>query len=75
VQRGYYRSKEEEQEWRTNSDPIKLLSARLLEQRAATPTEIAQIEQRVQAEIEAGVQFALNATYPDPSEVTQHVYA
>jgi pyruvate dehydrogenase E1 component alpha subunit len=75
VQRGYYRSKEEEQEWRTNRDPIKLLSARLLEQRAATPTELAQIEQRVQAEIEAGVQFALNAPYPDPSEVTQHVYA
>jgi TPP-dependent pyruvate/acetoin dehydrogenase alpha subunit len=75
VQRAYYRSKEEEQEWRTNRDPIKLLGARLVENGAATPAEFERIEQRVQTEIEAGVQFALNAPYPDPSEVTQHVYA
>ncbi len=75
VQRAYYRSKEEEQEWRTNRDPIKLLAARLVEHGGAQPAELEQIERRVQAEIQAGVQFALSAPYPDPSEVTQHVYA
>ncbi|HEY7122657.1 MAG TPA: thiamine pyrophosphate-dependent dehydrogenase E1 component subunit alpha [Ktedonobacterales bacterium] len=75
VQRAYYRSKEEEQEWRTNRDPIKLLGARLIENDRATPAEFERIAQRVQTEIEAGAQFALNAPYPDPSEVTQHVYA
>ncbi len=34
-----------------------------------------QIEQQVQAEIEAGEQFALDAPYPDPSEVDKDVYA
>jgi len=34
-----------------------------------------QIEQRVRAEVEAGEQFALNAPYPEPSEVEQNVYA
>jgi TPP-dependent pyruvate/acetoin dehydrogenase alpha subunit len=75
VQRAYYRSKEEEQEWRTNRDPIKMLAARMVENGAAKPVELEQMEQRVQAEIEAGVQFALSTSYPDPSEVTQHVYA
>jgi pyruvate dehydrogenase E1 component alpha subunit len=34
-----------------------------------------QIEKTVRAEVEAGVRFALNAPYPDPKEVDQHVYA
>lgn len=75
VQRAYYRSKEEEQEWRTNRDPLKLLASRLDEQHLAEPAELEQMEQRVQAEIDAGVAFALNAPYPEPSEVDQHVYA
>ena len=75
IQRGYYRSKEEEQEWRANRDPLKLLSSRLLEHHLAESAELEQIEQRIQAEIEAGVAFALNAPYPEPGEVDQHVYA
>ncbi len=75
IQRAYYRSKEEEQEWRAQRDPLKLLSTRLIEQHLAEPALFAQIEQRVQAEIAAGVEFALNAPFPDPSEVDQHVYA
>jgi len=75
IQRTYYRSKEEEQEWRTQRDPLMLLSTRLIEQHLAEPVVFAQIEQRVQAEIAAGVEFALNAPFPDPSEVDQHVYA
>ncbi len=75
IQRAYYRSKEEEQEWRTKRDPIKLLAERLIEEKAADARVFEQIEEKVKAEIATGVEFALNAPFPDPSEVDQHVYA
>jgi TPP-dependent pyruvate/acetoin dehydrogenase alpha subunit len=75
VQRGYYRSKEEEQDWRTNHDPLKLLADRLIAEKVVKAGVFEQLEQKVRAEIAAGVEFALNAPYPEPSEVDQHVYA
>jgi acetoin:2,6-dichlorophenolindophenol oxidoreductase subunit alpha len=75
IQRSYYRSKEEEQQWITQRDPLKLLSTWLIEQRVADTQTFAQIEQRVRVEVEAGVQFALDAPFPDPGEVYQDVYA
>src|SRR6266849_571639 len=75
IQRSYYRSKEEEQQWMTQGDPLKLLSTWLIEQRMADTQTFEQVEQRVRAEVEAGVQFALDAPFPDPSEVFQDVYA
>src|SRR5229473_3081986 len=67
IQRSYYRSKEEEQQWMTQGDPLKLLSTWLIEQRMADTQTFEQLEQRVRAEVEAGVQFALDAPFPDPS--------
>jgi pyruvate dehydrogenase E1 component alpha subunit len=75
IQRSYYRSKEEEEDWKTNRDPLKILRNWLIEQGVASPETFAQIERRVEAEVSAGEQFALDAPYPDPSEVTQDVYA
>lgn len=75
VARSYYRSKEEEEAWKTNRDPLKILRDMLTEQGVASDETFAQIEQRIEAEVSAGEQFALNAPYPDPSEVTQDVYA
>ena len=75
IQRGYYRTKEEEEHWKTNRDPLKLLAGWLVEAQLADSATFAQIEQRVRAEIEAGEQFALDAPFPQPSEVVQHVYA
>jgi len=75
ISRSYYRSKEEEQQWITQRDPLKLLSTWLIEQHIADPQIFEQIERRVRAEVDAGVQFALNAPYPNPAEVDQHVYA
>jgi len=75
IQRSYYRSKEEEQLWITQRDPLQLLSTWLVEQHLADLETFGQIEQRVHAEIEAGVEFALNAPFPDPGEVDQDVYA
>jgi len=75
IQRAYYRSKEEEERWKAERDPLKLLSGWLVEQGMADEGTFEQIEQRVRAEVEAGEQFALNAPYPDASEVEQDVYA
>ncbi len=59
----------------TQRDPLKLLSTWLIEQHLADAQIFEQIERRVRAEVDAGVQFALNAPYPNPGEVDQHVYA
>ncbi|HEY0755150.1 MAG TPA: thiamine pyrophosphate-dependent dehydrogenase E1 component subunit alpha [Ktedonobacteraceae bacterium] len=75
ISRSYYRSKEEEEHWKTNRDPLKLLKGWLSEQGTVSVQAFTQIEQRIEAEVSAGEQFALDAPYPDPSEVTQDVYA
>jgi len=75
VARSYYRSKEEEEYWKSQRDPLRLLSQWLIEQRMADTGTFEQVEQRVRAEVEAGVQFALDSPFPDPSEVNQDVYA
>jgi TPP-dependent pyruvate/acetoin dehydrogenase alpha subunit len=75
IQRGYYRAKEEEEHWKTQRDPLKLLASWLIEQGIADDETLQQIEQRVEEEIEAGERFALDAPYPDLSEVDKDVYA
>ena len=75
IARSYYRSKEEEQRWMTQRDPLTLLSNWLIEQQQVNAPVFQQVEQRVRTEVEAGVQFALNAPYPEPNEVDQDVYA
>lgn len=75
IQRAYYRSKEEEEFWQTNRDPLKILKGWLIERGLASAETFTQIAQRVEAEVTAGEQFALGAPFPDPSEVTQDVYA
>lgn len=75
IDRSYYRSKEEETWWRTNRDPIRLLENWLVEEQEVDAAVLAQIEAEVRREVEAAVEYALQAPYPDPSEVDQHVYA
>src|SRR5712692_1484288 len=74
VDRSYYRSEEEETEWKSERDPIELLTGWLREQGVVAET-LAQIRSEAQQEVEAGVEFALAAPYPDESEVDQHVFA
>jgi pyruvate dehydrogenase E1 component alpha subunit len=74
VNRSYYRSKEEEREWREARDPLKLLADWLAAQGVLQET-FDQIDAEAKAEIEAGAQFALEAAYPDPNEVDHHVCA
>lgn len=75
IDRKYYRSKKEEQDWMTNRDPLKILAGWLIDQKLADQKKFDQIEAEVKDEIEAGAEFAVNAPYPDVSEVDQHVYA
>jgi TPP-dependent pyruvate/acetoin dehydrogenase alpha subunit len=75
VDRSYYRSKEEEESWRRERDPIALLGARLTGAGAARLDELEALDEEVRTEIAGGVAFALAAPFPDPSEVTEDVYA
>ena len=75
INRSYYRSKKEEEEWKSKRDPLKLLAAKLVRLKVADEKLLSEIEKEIKREIEEGAQFALNAPYPDPSEVDQHVYA
>jgi acetoin:2,6-dichlorophenolindophenol oxidoreductase subunit alpha len=75
VDRAYYRSKDEESDWKTNRDPITRLGAQLVDNGLATPEELERVANEAQAEIAAGVEYALDAPYPAESEVTEDVYA
>jgi pyruvate dehydrogenase E1 component alpha subunit len=75
VDRAYYRSKEEEKDWESNRDPLKNLAEWLVAEGLCDPVTLDHIQKEVEAEVEDGVEFALNAPYPDESEVNQHVYA
>src|SRR5947208_3082006 len=75
VDRAYYRSKDEEEDWKTNRDPITRLGARLVDARVASPEQLEAIATEAREEIAAGVEFALDAPFPAVSEVTDDVYA
>jgi pyruvate dehydrogenase E1 component alpha subunit len=75
INRTYYRSKEEEREWRDIRDPLKLLSDKLISSKLTDQEVLEQIYEDVKTEVESGVQFAIDAPYPDQSQVTEDVYA
>jgi pyruvate dehydrogenase E1 component alpha subunit len=75
IARDYYRSKQEEQSWKTERDPIKLEAQRLISEGSATPAQLEQMLAEVKAEMEKAVQFAIAAPYPAVERVTEDVYA
>lgn len=75
VDRAYYRAKEEEELWRSERDPLALLGTWLAAEKLATEADLQAVESEARAEIEAGLAFALDASFPDPSQVTEDVYA
>ena len=75
VDRSYYRSREEEESWLRDRDPIALLAGRLTGSGAARPDQLEGLDEDVRTEVAAGVAFGLEAPFPDPSEVTEDVYA
>ncbi len=75
VDRSYYRSKDEEQQWRDQRDPLRIFTDWLLAQGMVKRGVLERMEREAGATVEAAVQFALNAPYPEAAEVDQHVYA
>jgi pyruvate dehydrogenase E1 component alpha subunit len=75
ISREYYRSKQEEQTWKSERDPIKVVTDAILEQKIADQTGLDQIQTEVKAEIQKAVQFAMAAPYPNVDKVEQDVYA
>jgi acetoin:2,6-dichlorophenolindophenol oxidoreductase subunit alpha len=75
ISRDYYRSKQEEQEWKTQRDPIRLLADWLLGQQMADGAALDRIESEVKSEMQSAVDFAVSSPYPSPDEVDQDVYA
>jgi pyruvate dehydrogenase E1 component alpha subunit len=70
-----YRTRDEEREWMTNRDPLQTLAGRLMRQGLAEQATFDRIQTDVKTEIASGVQYALDAPFPKPEQVTEDVYA
>jgi pyruvate dehydrogenase E1 component alpha subunit len=75
INREYYRSKQEEQLWKIERDPILVLAKWLIDQGHADAASLDRITSEVRAVMEAAVKFAIAAPYPNVDEVEKHVYA
>jgi len=75
INREYYRPKTEEQHWKADRDPIKLLADWLKRENLVEAEALDRIHAEVASEMEAAVKFALAAPYPKPEEVQEDVYA
>ncbi len=75
INREYYRTKDEEKQWRDNKDPITLFNQYLTGEGIATAEELDVMQAEIKADALAAVEYALAAKYPDESEVDLHVYA
>jgi pyruvate dehydrogenase E1 component alpha subunit len=74
INREYYRSKEEETYWKTERDPITNFGKWITDEGIASEAELEQVQAEIKAEAEAAVAYALDAKYPDVSEVDMHVF-
>jgi TPP-dependent pyruvate/acetoin dehydrogenase alpha subunit len=75
INREYYRSKKEEQQWRAESDPIKNLAEWLKAEKHADAGALSAIDAELKVEMEKAMKFAIAAPYPGADEVDQDVYA
>lgn len=75
INRGYYRPKAEEEHWQAERDPLKLCRAFLTTDFQVPAVLIDDIDRLAADEVRQGVEYALAAPFPNPSEVTHHVYA
>jgi TPP-dependent pyruvate/acetoin dehydrogenase alpha subunit len=75
VSRDYYRSKQEEQTWKSDRDPIKILTGWLTAGSIADSAQLDRIQAELKTEMDAAVQFALGSPYPNANKVEEDVYA
>ncbi len=69
-----YRSDEEVERWKKR-DPILLMEERLLEQKVLSAEQIKAVHDITSEEVLAGIKFAEESPFPDPSSLTEDVYA
>jgi TPP-dependent pyruvate/acetoin dehydrogenase alpha subunit len=75
INREYYRAKNEEQHWKTNRDPLKVLGDYLLQEAFTDLETLARMQEEIASLMKAAVEFAIAAPYPAVEEVEQDVYA
>jgi pyruvate dehydrogenase E1 component alpha subunit len=75
VNRAYYRTKQEEQQWMAERDPIRRLTDWMLEQKATDPVQLDRIQAELTAQMDAAVEFAIAAPFPSADQAEQDVYA
>ncbi|MCC5978540.1 MAG: thiamine pyrophosphate-dependent dehydrogenase E1 component subunit alpha [Salinarimonas sp.] len=75
INREYYRSKDEEKDWKENRDPIIRFRAWLVTEGIASEDEIEAMNAEIVKDAAEAVSYAEAAPYPDASEVDMHVYA
>jgi acetoin:2,6-dichlorophenolindophenol oxidoreductase subunit alpha len=75
IDRRYYRSREEEEQWQQTRDPLQNLATFLLLHEVVDQPTLDRLQEEANAEIDRAAQWAISAPFPDPSEVDMHVYA
>ena len=75
INREYYRPKDEEKEWHTNRDPITNFAKWLTAEGIVDQAELDTIQTEIKTDAASAVAYALDAKYPDVSEVDMHVFA
>jgi pyruvate dehydrogenase E1 component alpha subunit len=75
ISRDYYRSKDEEQRWKSTKDPIGILSDWLLARSLADRATLDGIRAELTSHMDAAVAAAIAAPYPSADEVDLDVYA
>jgi pyruvate dehydrogenase E1 component alpha subunit len=71
----YYRTREEEHEWRTSRDPIGIFEKKLLDAGIATKAEFDANDAKATQISEEAAEFAENSPFPDPTELYTDVMA
>jgi pyruvate dehydrogenase E1 component alpha subunit len=64
-----------EKEAHMAKDPTKLFRQKLIDTKVATDAELTAMEKKIDSDIEAAIQFALDSAYPDVVELRRDVYA
>jgi TPP-dependent pyruvate/acetoin dehydrogenase alpha subunit len=75
INREYYRSKQEEQTWKTQRDPVLNLRNWLIEQKLADAGTLDRWHSELESEMKKSMEFAIAAPYPGIDQVEQDVYA
>ena len=75
INREYYRAKQEEQNWKSDRDPIKILADWLIGQKLADAASLDRVSSEVRGGMQKAVEFAIAAPYPKVEEVEEDVYA